>query len=137
MTDFERIGFVSSLIESFEKGLDIDEFSVALGGSDYDRLDYPIAQFYPDQINYNGEQEYTDTHSVFLIFEQDVNKSQIKRNSELMEKVLDSLMQELGENNLAIEFKPQNIRYMVGNNQGGLLDVIEIDVEVKKVVRFQ
>lgn len=137
MSDFEGVGFISSLIDSFEKGLDIDEFSQVTGESDYGKLDYPIAQFYPDQSNYDGSQVYRDTHTIFFIFEQNVDESQIKHNSMLVEKALDSLGSELGKNDLVKEWKPENIRYLIGENQDNLLDVVQVDYRVTKVVGFQ
>lgn len=137
MTNFSDIGFVSNLIEVFEDGLDTDDFSVVVGEGDYGKLDYPIAQFYPDSINYQGGQEYEDSHTLFFIFEQKKNESQLIENSKKLEKALDNLDEELTESDLAITFKPQSIRYLISENDNSLLDVIQVDVSVSKIVDFQ
>lgn len=137
MSNFEEIGFISSLIESFETGLDTKDFSQVTGDSDYGKLDYPIAQFYPDQSNYDGGQTYSDTHTIFFIFEQNKNQSQTLENSKKVEKALDNLGSELKKNDLVKEFKPENFRYLVGENNSNLLDVIEVDFRVTKIVNFQ
>lgn len=138
MTDFfSEIGFTSKLIESFEDGLDTKDFSVVLGEGDYGKLDYPVAQFYPDQVNYQGGQEYEDTHTLFFIFEQKKNESRIIENSKKVENAIDSVMNSLDENELAVNFKPQSIRYLVGENDSNLLDVIQVEFQVSKIVEFQ
>ncbi len=137
MTDFSEIGFVSSLIEVFEAGLDTGDFSTVVGEGDYGKLDYPIAQFYPDQSVYQGGQEYEDSHTVFFIFEQKKNESQIVENTERVEKALDNLMGELEQDEITVNFKPDSIRYLIGENDNNLLDVIQVEFSVSKIVDFQ
>lgn len=137
MSNFEEQGFISSLIESFETGLDIEEFSVVTGDSDYNKLVYPIAQFFPDQSSYGGDHEYEDRHTVFFIFETGMNDSKIVSNSKKVEKALDSLQDELDKNSIVKEFKPENFRFRVGENNNNLLDIIEVEVKVTKFQQFQ
>lgn len=137
MSNFQGTGFISSLIKSFENGLDIEEFSQVTGDSDYDKLTYPIAQFYPDQSTYNGDLEYEDSHTIFFIFESGKRGSKIFENSQKVEKALDNLQDELMNNDIVKEAKPQNFRFRVGENNNNLLDIIEVEVGVTKFERFR
>lgn len=137
MSNFSGTGFISSLIESFEKGLDVEEFSQVTGDVEYDKLSYPIAQFYPDQSTYNGDLEYEDTHTVFFVFESGKRESKILDNSKKVEKALDSLQDELLNNDIVKDAKPTNFRFLVGKNSSNLLDVIEVDIGIKKFECFR
>lgn len=137
MSDFAGTGFISSLIESFETGLDTGDFNVVVGGEDPDRLSYPTAQFYPDRSDYTGNHEYDDTHMIFFIFEKGKNDSKIVENSKKVEKALDALADELETNEIVKEFKPITFQYRVGEQEGSMLDIIEVEYGVTKFEMFR
>lgn len=136
-------GGFSSILKSFLEGAENTSFSVALGDTEYDNLDYPTIQLFMDSSNYQGDLEYEDSYVMFFVFEQGNPKNQSQRNEEYlelvdkMEEAIGEIMKALERNGRVKEFKPVNFEAAIAENTNNRLDVIEVTWGITKLERFR
>lgn len=114
---------------------DDTDFNDAIG-EDFGKMTYPAASIILGSSTYQNDLEYATTFTVLYVFEKSPTSIDWIGAIEEVERVTDTVLDNLENNSDSKEFKPQNIEPLVAENQGTRLSIVQVEWEVTGLQDF-
>jgi len=129
-------GKISTTLKEIRNTLRDDSIFNEAIAEGFDKMTYPAAQIIPVNSIYQNDLEYSDSFQIRFVFEKGPKHIDLIEATEKVETVTDQLLTDLESNTEAKEFKPTEFNYLVAENNGTRLNIIEVTWSTSKLIDF-
>ena len=131
---YDYNNLIKSPLKNIRDALDEnkDFHDVVVGAVQPDNLTYPTCHIIPDQIRYEGNDEFRAFYDVFFYYDKSMSREDAFYNViEETSGTMNDIITELRTNEIVAEYEVLEVNFQVRDYQNSLLDVLGYRIRVK------